>query len=151
MIYAFMLALCFLPSSGLRETQEHVDLVELNEFYDCLGRHVYEQVIFYEWSPSFNRYHVRAWCLVEDRDLVNRRPQRDYRSGLWITHWQDRDANMLRVITATHYRHSWTQIDPERANKKLLDERDRLQFVKRLKAKPIEPIPDDAPMLEVIE
>jgi hypothetical protein len=124
---------------------DHVDLVELNAFYDCNGRFVYEQVIFYEWRPDLQRYHVRAWCLVDDRDLLDRRPQRGYRSGLWVVRWQDRDQNVLRTITATHYRRSWSQVDPERANKRLLPESERRALIKRL---PPQPIPDPVPMLE---
>ena len=45
---------------------DSVDLIELNHFYDDLGRHAYDQVIFYEWSAEFCRYHVISWCLVED-------------------------------------------------------------------------------------
>jgi hypothetical protein len=126
MIFALLLIL-----GSQSTTHDHCDLAELNSFHDCNGRFVYDQVIFYEWRPDLSRYHVRAWCLVEDRDLVSRRPQRDYRTGLYVTRWQDRDQNVMRTITATHYRQSWTQVDPERANKKILDERDRLQLTKR--------------------
>jgi len=117
--------------SAAREVTEHVDLIELNHFHDCLGRHVYDQVIFYEWAPDASRYHVRAWCLIEDKDLVNRRPTKRYSDNLYEVQWQDRDQNLLRIITGTHYRESWTQIDPERANKKLLDERERTVLIRR--------------------
>jgi hypothetical protein len=133
--------------SDLNTAHDHVDLVELNSFHDCLGRHVYDQIIFWEWRPDLNRYHVRAWCLVDDRDLIDRRPTKRHSDGLWVTQWQDRDASLMRTITATHYRHSYSQVDPERENKKLLDERDRLQLTKRSVTNPIEPIPDDTPML----
>jgi hypothetical protein len=115
--------------------EESVDLVELNHFHDCLGRHVYDQVIFYEWCPARSLYLVRAWCLVEERDLVNRIPVKNYANDTYIVHWQDRDENLLREITATHYRESWTQIDPERANKKIHDEKLRVSLIKRMKPK----------------
>ena len=122
-------------------THDHCDLAELNSFHDCNGRHVYDQVIFYEWSPSLHRYHVRAWVLCDG----DKQPQRDYRTGLWITKYTDRDSNLSRTVTSTHYRRSWSQIDPERDNKRLLPENERHALIKRL---PITPIPDDAPMLE---
>lgn len=128
-----------------REAHDHCDLVELNSFHDCLGRHVYDQVIFYEWSPAHARYHVRAWVLSDG----DKQPQRDYRSGLYKVSYFDKDQGLSRTVTATHYRRSWTQKDPERENKRLLDERDRLQLTKRSVSKPIEPIPDDAPMEEL--
>jgi hypothetical protein len=130
---------------------EEVDLIELNHFHDCLGRHVYDQVIFYEWSAEMQRYHVRAWCLVEDREPVSRRPTRSYSDNRYHVRWYDRDQNLSRRISSQHYRESWTQIDPERANKKLLDERLRTSLVKRKieRPKPTEvplepsmPVPD---------
>jgi hypothetical protein len=123
-----------------REVQEHVDLTETNHFHDQCGRYVYTQTIFWEWDHAFARYHVRAWTLLAPK------PKRDYRSGLYRVAYTDRDQNLERVITSTHYRETWSQVDPERKNKRLLDERDRLQLVKRSVSKPIEPIPDDAPM-----
>lgn len=141
-----LLLLSIVPAS-LGEVRDHVDLVEHNSFYDANARHVYDQVIFYEWSPSLDRYHVRSWVLSEgDKD-----PQRDYRNGLWVTEYKDRDWRLDRTITATHYRRSHSQLDPERANKRLLPEDERHGLVKRLRVKPveIEPIPDDAPMAEV--
>ncbi len=115
---------------------EEVDLIELNHFHDCLGRHVYDQVIFYEWSSEFQRYHVRAWCLVEDRETVSRRPTRSYTDNRYYVRWHDRDQNLHRHISSKLYRESWTQVDPERANKKMLDERLRTSLVKRSVERP---------------
>lgn len=120
--------------------RDDCDLVELNSFFDCNARHVYDQIIFYEWSPSLNRYHVRAWVLSEG----DKQPTKRYSDDKYIVRYTDRDSNLPRVIVSPHYRRSWTQIDPERANKKLLDESERHGFVKRL---PPQPIPDDAPMV----
>lgn len=134
MIFALLFILGFQST-----THDHVDLVELNSFHDCNARHVYDQTIFYEWNPSLHRYHVRAWVLSDG----DKQPQRDYRTGLWITKYTERDSAIERVITSTHYRRSYSQIDPERDNKKLLDERERHALTKRL---PVTSIPDDAPM-----
>ena len=57
------------PGGSNTVLRESVDLIELNHFYDDLGRHAYDQVIFYEWSEEYCRYHVIAWCLVEDDHL----------------------------------------------------------------------------------
>jgi len=116
---------------------DHCDLVELNSFHDCTGRHVFDQVIFYEWAPDQSRYHVRAWIISDDDGNAGRRPAKRYRDGLYITRWNESGIN--RVVTATHYRRSWTQIDPERANKKLLDEQDRHQFARPAIKKPEQP------------
>lgn len=134
MIFALLLIL-----GTQTTTREHVDLLETNHFHDCNGRYVYTQTIFWEWEPSVCRYHVRAWTLVAPK------PQRDYRSGLYRVSYYDQDQNFSRLVTSTHYRETYSQVDPERANKRLLDERDRNALVKRL---PPQPIPDDAPMDE---
>lgn len=120
-------------------TRDDCDLIELNSFFDCNARHVYDQVIFYEWSPSLDRYHVRAWVLSDN----DKQPQRDYRTGLFVVRYTDRDSNISRAVVSPHYRRSFTQIDPERANKRLLEESERHGLVKRL---PPKPIPDEAPM-----
>ncbi len=134
-IVVFLLTALGEPPASSACTEE-VDLIELNHFHDCLGRHVYDQVIFYEWSDELQRYHVRAWCLVEDREPVSRRPTRSYTDNRYYVRWHDRDQNLNRRISSQHYRESWTQIDPERANKKLLDERLRTSLVKRTVERP---------------
>ncbi len=126
-----LLLLTIGESSASSICNEEVDMIELNHFHDCLGRHVYDQVIFYEWSAELHRYHVRAWCLVEDREPASRRPTRSYSDNRYHVRWYDRDQNLSRRISSQHFRESWTQVDPERANKKLLDERLRTSLVKR--------------------
>ncbi len=51
---------------------QRVDLIELNHFIDEKGREVFRQVIFYDWSPSHRRFHVRAWRLAEGASDVLR-------------------------------------------------------------------------------
>jgi len=109
--------------------EEHVDLIELNHFYDAKGRHVYDQVIFYEQSPETARFQVRAWCLVEDREVYHRRPVRNPETQLMSVDWLDNDQKILRKITSKQFRESWSQIDPERANKRMLDERYRTSLI----------------------
>ncbi len=111
------------PNSS-REVSDRVDLIELNHFYDDLGRHAFDQVIFYEWSPDFRRFHVIAWSLVEN-DLA-RLPKKLPGSGDYSVKWYDRDSKIQREVRAKLYRETWGQVDPERANKKLIDEKYRL-------------------------
>jgi hypothetical protein len=130
----WMVVFFALAVGGVRDSHqavEQVDLIELNHFHDCLGRHVYDQVIFYEWSEEQREYHVRAWCLVEDREAANRRPSQSYSDERFYVRWYDRDQNLNRCIASLYFRESWTQVDPERANKRLLDERQRTSLVKR--------------------
>jgi hypothetical protein len=129
-----MLLLLSIAANDSSKANDHVDLVELNSFFDCNGRHVYDQTIFYEWNPSLHRYHVRAWVLSDG----DKQPQRDYRTGLYVTKYTERDSKLERTITSTHYRRSWTQVDPERDNKRLLPENERHALVKRSVSKPAE-------------
>lgn len=132
--FIFSLCLCALGTpSGISTAQEHVDLIELNHFYDQQGRHVYDQVIFYEHSPETGRFLVRAWCLVEDREHFNRRPIKNIETNLYQVDWADKEQGLTRRITSRLFRESWTQLDPERANKKLLDERSRISLVQNPK------------------
>lgn len=108
------------------ELKERVDLIELNHFYDDLGRHAYDQVIFYEWSPDFHRFHVIAWSLVEN-DL-SRMPAKVPGQAEYSVIWYDRDSKIKREVRSKLYRETWSQFDPERANKKLIDEKYRLSL-----------------------
>lgn len=145
-MFALLLCLALLsPSSNI--ATETVDLIELNHFHDCNGRHVYDQVIFYEWSEPLHEYHVRAWCLIEDREPENRRPTRSYSDDSHSVRWFDRDQQLHRTIRSQHFRESWTQVDPERANKKLLDERDRKSLIRRTLPAPPTTSPSSLPQV----
>jgi len=128
----FVVCFCIgvvLSPRGNRSTEEYVDLIELNHFYDQYGRLVYDQVIFYEQAPESGRFQVRAWCLVEDRETLNRRPVKNLETQLYQVDWFDSDQRMVRKITSRLYRESWTQHDPERVNKKVHEERLRIAMM----------------------
>jgi hypothetical protein len=132
----FTLCLCVFAlssSKGTNTAEEYVDLIELNHFYDHQGRHVYDQVIFYEQSPETGRFQVRAWCLIEDRDNLSRRPVKNVETQRYQVDWFDNDQRLVRKITSRSFRESWTQIDPERANKIILEERSRIALVQNPK------------------
>ena len=111
---------------------ESVDCIELNHHYDHCGRLIYDQVIFYERAPETGKFRVRAWCLVEDREHLNRRPIKNEETGIYRVDWYDTDKKLQRSITSRLYRESWTQVDPERANKKFHDERLRVGLITRI-------------------
>lgn len=113
---------------------QRVDLVELNHRYDDQGRHCYDQVIFYEWSPDYRRYHVVAWCLVDQG--LSRLPQYDHATDRYVVRWLDRESNLFREIWAPVYRETWSDSDPERANKELMDEKYRVSLF-RQQARPV--------------
>lgn len=121
------LAVC-LAAAGLHNTAElacdKVDLVEVNHFYDEKGQLVYEQLIFYDWSPTMNHFNVRAYRLLKSPVQFPRRS----RGNLgFVAVWQDGDV--LRKIHAKTIRESWTQYDPEMLERDFLpkDQRRNLE------------------------
>jgi len=99
-------ALTLTPGSNV--ACDSVDLIEVNHFYDEHGRLVFDQVIFYDWCTSENRYQVRAWRLLKKPSQM---PQRNLHTGEYVTTWHDGDV--LRRVRAESFRESWTQYDPE--------------------------------------
>jgi hypothetical protein len=126
---AWLLTLVFIGTSQPAQRNvllDNVDLIELNHFYDDLGRHAYDQILFYGWSAEFCRYDVIAWYLVEDNDSPV--PMRLPGSGGYMVRWYDRDVRRYREIRSRLYCETWTHTDPERENKQLLEEKYRLSL-----------------------
>jgi hypothetical protein len=131
MILALLL-LSIVPRDDV--ARETVDLAELNHHYDEHGRHVWDQVIFYDWGPPYTgpiepvrlwcqeeegeplgpvkndswRFQVRTWRLVKNLNII---PQRDWERGGYRSLWQD--GEVLRDVQAKAFRETWSQDDPE--------------------------------------
>jgi hypothetical protein len=128
-------AILVLSAIGIKQfgaAFESVAAIELNHFYDQRGNNIYDQVIFYEKSPEDGRLRVRSWCLVDDAKELNRRPVKNYNANTTEVDWYDTDNKILRKISSRIFRESWTQIDPERENKKVLHESLRLALIKKV-------------------
>lgn len=110
--------------------KQRVDLIELNHFIDQEGREVFRQVLFYDWSPRHRRYIVRAWRLVKGESII---PRRRWSPAGYECVWHD--DGILRQVTAGAYRETWTQHDPERANRLLVAEEDRIPLLQRRQIK----------------
>lgn len=108
--------------------RDRVDLVEINHFYDEHGRLVFDQVIFYDWSPAHSRYMVRAWRLVKNPAQL---PQRDWQEGGYLAVWQD--GEVLRDVRSTAMRETWTQYDPELLEREYLP-KERRRELKNVRA-----------------
>ena len=118
-----------MSSAGTREISETVDLIELNHYYDDQGRHSYDQVILYEWSHDYSRYHVISWYLVEKNR--SRLPFKEAGTTNYVVRWYDRDAKMKRVVRSGMFRETWSiGRDPERANKDYLHEKYRVSLLR---------------------
>jgi hypothetical protein len=110
---------------------DRVDLVELNHFHDEQGQHVFDQIIFYDWSPTRGRYNVLAWRLLKQPAQV---PTRDWSTGDFVTVW--RDNTILREVRAQTKRESWTQYDPELIDRSSLPKEQRRELRKPLATSP---------------
>jgi hypothetical protein len=104
-------------------SRDRVDLVEVNHFYDDLGRHVFDQIIFYDWSPEHCRHLVRAWRMVKK---PNQFPQRNWTDGSYTALWND--GEILREVRAATMRESWTQYDPELIEREILPKEKRREL-----------------------
>ncbi len=127
-MYAFV-SVVFLASMSIVSTSnssvitDWVDLVEVNHYHDARGQHVFDQLIFYDWSSQKHRFQVRAWRLIKTESQL---PRRDYRQATWLVRWHD--DGVLREVTATSRRETWTQYDPELIERENLPQDQRLDL-----------------------
>lgn len=102
---AFLL-LCVIGSK--LEKSAHVDMIELNHYFDDRGQHVFDQVIFWRIEESTRRYQVRGWKICNsqnDYPTRNANGLTELRIGF--------DSSALRVRSKV-FRESWSHRDPER-------------------------------------
>ena len=106
---------------------ECADLVEVNHFHDKeTGKFAYTQVIYYEWSYDWNRYHVIAWYIpsaLQEYPTVTS-------GGSYLSIRKHNDQEFW--VWSQNMKVTWTTVDPERENKKLFDEKFRRRFGKFL-------------------
>lgn len=132
-IGAIVVALGLNPTEDV--AREKVDLMEVNHFYDEQGRLVFDQVIFYDWSPEHSRHMVRAWRLVKNPTQL---PERDWREGGYLAVWQD--GEIVRRVQAASMRESWTQYDPELVEREFLPKDRRKELRKELRGTKVESV-----------
>lgn len=87
---------------------DYVDVLELNRYYDEVGRLLHTQVIGWSFDEGHDksRLNVVFWRLakvVSDYPV----PQGSY----YVTTYRDGDA--MRKVYGRSYRETWTQYDPE--------------------------------------
>lgn len=88
--------------------QDAALIVERNHYYDQNGKHVFDQLIWYDFDPAQNRYQVRDWRLVREPEHA---PVWDESRGCYRAVFMD--GKTLRDVRACIYRETWTQYDPE--------------------------------------
>lgn len=119
-------ALSLSPADEL--TEDQVDLVEINHFYDDQGRLVFDQVIYYDWHTAQGRYQVRDWRLLKTPTQV---PLRDWREGGYVAEWEDfKQRNGVRRVKSKLVRETWTQHDPELVEREFLAQEKRTELTR---------------------
>lgn len=88
---------------------QEVDLIELNHRYLDDGRHQFDQLIFWKWSPNYRRYDAVGWVLFDYNAGMDAYPSKigDY----WrcrFDHYTGR-----RTVRARLFRETITNRDPE--------------------------------------
>ena len=106
------------------QTQEHIDLIELNHKYDQKGNWIFDQIIYWEKHPHQTKYYVRTWHHAQKPEHY---PQKHPTQQTWTNTWTD-DKNHTHHHTTKNYQETWTQNDPERDNLKKLPQNQRLNL-----------------------
>ena len=105
--------------------RDRCDLIEVNHFHDENGRRVFDQVIFYEWSPRDGRHQVQAWRLLKSQA---QKPRYVFETGEYVATWHD--GQTLREVRSFAARESWTQHDPELMEREFLPKEKRKELAK---------------------
>ena len=113
----------FMPTACV----DQCDVVELNHFHDITGKPCFDQLIFWEWDAANREMIVKAWRMQNEPEVTLLRD-----CGGIVATWFDRETRCHREVRASHFRESWTQHDPERANRKLRHETERTGLIKRV-------------------
>lgn len=102
------IALAVFISAGSVPSQQ-VDLIELNHFKSADGFCEFTQLIFWEWSPDYRRYHVMGWRLGDD---LSRRVT--CKRGEWTCKVVVNGCTY--IVRSGGFRETFTTVDPERRN-----------------------------------
>ncbi len=133
---AFFILICLLAHKSLAEglgglkrdqaVKDKVDLIELNHFHDSRGEHVFDQVIFYNWSKQMKRFQVVAWRLYKTESQIPR-PRYDHEGRVYYKMvWHD--DGVLREVIGRQQSETWTTYDPELTERNFLAQDQRLEL-----------------------
>ena len=100
--------LCIVPQSPV--PCDRVSTLELNNFYDGEGKLIFIQLI--GWTENDT---VRFWRMAKGDQYI---PKRDWGNGGYCVTFADGDE--LRTVVSNSFRETWSQDDPELANRVIL-------------------------------
>lgn len=85
----------------------YAELIEINHCCDDDGAEKFVQLIAWDWSPDYLRWHAQQWAIVTEWDVAKKLVvASDY-------HGKPMSCRF------TFYRETWTRHDPEVENRKL--------------------------------
>lgn len=93
-------------------------VVEVNWLYDGEGKLIFQQLILWDEAGG-----CIAWKLIKEGKPM---PVRDWRGGGYVVLWSDGD--LLREVRARTFVETFTQHDPEIANRESLPKEFRRQL-----------------------
>ncbi len=117
-----VMLLAFAPSVKPIKEGSHVeycDLIEVNSHISENGRHMYDQIIFWEWSPELKRMIVCSWCLVGDDKSY------PVKIGNRYKYTRRLSRNRSIIIYTDMSISTSSKLDPERDNKNIFPEKYR--------------------------
>lgn len=124
----FLFILLFSVISGRSNPviKEHVDLIEYNHYHDSNMNLIFDQVIFYNWSSQRKRFDVIAYRLVKSESQIPVKKKKGY-----LTRWHDNHSDsdhvdVLREVTSSSRRETYTQYDPEGLERNFLSQHQRI-------------------------
>jgi hypothetical protein len=103
-----------------------VDLIELNTVIEPNGTPKFQQVILWEKLPAENKYAVRGWYLISDRQPDLRIPYRT-KGNLYEVYYTEK-LNAMAYSKA--YTETVTIHDPEKENQTIMPVQFRLLLPK---------------------
>ena len=105
-MFCFALVVVLAVVGGVSRIDDgRCDLVEVNH-YAPVGCNGFTQLIAWDWSPEFRRWHAQQWLILTEWSRVGN------------TVWCAGDGVEVRIGSRL-FRETWTVTDPERDNQKL--------------------------------
>lgn len=123
--FAFFLVAVLPSDPPAYALTQSVDLVEVNHYFDEAGKPVFDQLIYYDWDHQATRYSVIAWRLIKNS---NQMPIKQAGADSFASAWHD--GKSLRIIYADRMYESWTQFDPENAERAFLPKDQRADLIR---------------------
>lgn len=112
---------------------ERCDVIEVNAYFDDQAKHVFDQLLLWDWVHDDGRYQLRAWRMVkwnpatkESAPTSQMLPRFDQGRGVWVCEWMDGDVH--RRIVAESLRVTQTQYDAELTERDVLPKEHRREL-----------------------